>query len=48
MVEHVEVNDSVIGVLFHNVPDHVAAYEASAATKQYDAGSVGVGSATDG
>ncbi len=48
VVQHVKVDDSVIGILFHYVADDVAAYEAGAAAEQYDAGGIWVGRAAHG
>ncbi len=48
VVQHVEVDDSIIGILFHYVADDVAAYEAGAAAEEYDAGGIGVGRAAHG
>ncbi len=48
VVEHVQVDDGVLGVLVHDVPDHVTADKARTAAKEYDAGGIRVRSAADG
>ena len=48
VVQYVKIYDSVVRILFKKMPYHVTAYEASSATEKYDAGSIRIGSATNG